>query len=158
MQYIDKVDDDVVRAGEEARASGRLTPLIKIELWSKIQARRLSEGKEELNVEFTAPNHTPLTAEEEVKSKKRRDSNKEAAHRCRQRRKARENENQKELEKLMIKNKDLKEKAAELEEELQFYKGFLSIESSTQVDLNPASPEQQVPGLWTGEDIIEHFL
>jgi hypothetical protein len=63
MQYLDKVDADVVRAGEEAQASGRLTPLIKIELWSKIQARRLSEGKDEMNVEFTAPVPTPVSIE-----------------------------------------------------------------------------------------------
>lgn len=54
------LDSEVVRASAEAQASGRLTPLIKVELWSKIQARRLSEGKEEMAVQFSPPQTTPV--------------------------------------------------------------------------------------------------
>lgn len=61
MQDVNvNLDSEVLRAGEEAQASGRLTPLIKIELWSKIQARRLSEGKEEMTVQFSPPQSTPV--------------------------------------------------------------------------------------------------
>lgn len=54
------LDSEVVKASAEAQASGRLTPLIKVELWSKIQARRLSEGKEEMAVQFSPPRPTPV--------------------------------------------------------------------------------------------------
>lgn len=51
-------DKDVFSAEREALSSGRITPLLKVELWAKIQSRRLSEGKEELKVEFKPPEAT----------------------------------------------------------------------------------------------------
>jgi len=49
------IDDKLKDASFLAMESGRLTPLIKEELWTKIQARRLSEGKDELTVDFKKP-------------------------------------------------------------------------------------------------------
>ncbi|XP_022334219.1 uncharacterized protein LOC111131133 [Crassostrea virginica] len=154
MQDVNvNLDSEVLRAGEEAQASGRLTPLIKIELWSKIQARRLSEGKEEMTVQFSPPQSTPLTEEEEEKSKNRKEKNKEAAQRCRERKKEKTKENEKELMSLLNRNQDLRQQVEELEEEILYYKAMLSVQET------PASPDQQVPGLWTGEeDLLESFL
>ena len=46
----ERIDPDLLEASREAMSSGSITPLLKKELWLKIQSRRLSEGKEELVV------------------------------------------------------------------------------------------------------------
>lgn len=153
------LDSEVVKASAEAKASGRLTPLIKVELWSKIQARRLSEGKEEMAVQFSPPRPTPMTEEEEEKCKKRKESNKEAAQRCRERNKEKRKNTEKELDSLLVRNEELKDTVKNLEEEIEFFKGMLSIQTSDQIEAGPASPEQQVPGLWTvEEDFLEQYV
>ena len=59
----------------------------------------------------------------------------------------------KELMNLLNKNQDLRQQVDELEEEILYYKAMLSVQET------PASPDQQVPGLWTGEeDLLESFL
>ena len=52
----------------------------------------------------------------------------------------------KELMSLLNKNQDLRQQVDELEEEILYYKAMLSVQET------PASPDQQVPGLWTGEE------
>lgn len=54
-------DPRLLHAHEVAIESGRLTPLIKEELWTKIQARRLSSGLSELHVEFNKPTKTDVS-------------------------------------------------------------------------------------------------
>ena len=49
------VDETLLTAQREAIQSGRMTPILKVELWTKIQSRRLSEGKDELKVDFCCP-------------------------------------------------------------------------------------------------------
>lgn len=51
-------DEEVMSASKKALESGRITPLLKVELWAKIQARRLSEGKEEMQVDFEKSPHS----------------------------------------------------------------------------------------------------
>ncbi|XP_063412049.1 uncharacterized protein LOC134694873 isoform X2 [Mytilus trossulus] len=51
-------DEEVMTASKKALESGRITPLLKVELWAKIQARRLSEGKEEMQVDFEKSPHS----------------------------------------------------------------------------------------------------
>nr|KAG5710732.1 hypothetical protein BaRGS_035134 [Batillaria attramentaria] len=48
-------DVALLRATVESLHTGRLTPLIKEELRCRIQSRRLSEGKDELTVQFESP-------------------------------------------------------------------------------------------------------
>ena len=50
--FTDVTDSQLAEAALNAVTSGKLTPLIKVELRSTIQAKRLSEGKEELEVEI----------------------------------------------------------------------------------------------------------
>lgn len=50
-------DADLLAASAQAQATGSLTPILKKELWLKIQTRRLLEGKEEL----VLPTATPTT-------------------------------------------------------------------------------------------------
>ncbi|KAK3093587.1 hypothetical protein FSP39_017778 [Pinctada imbricata] len=47
-----QIDDRLSKANSIALESGVMTPLIKEELWSKIQYRRMSEGLDELRVTF----------------------------------------------------------------------------------------------------------
>ncbi|XP_070181749.1 uncharacterized protein [Littorina saxatilis] len=48
-------DTALLKATVESLNTGRLTPLIKEELRCRIQSRRLSEGKDELMVQFDSP-------------------------------------------------------------------------------------------------------
>lgn len=64
-----------------------------------------------------------------------------------------------ELTSLLLRNEELKDTIKNLEEEMVFYQGMLSIQTSDQIETGPASPEQQVPGLWTvEEDFLEQYL
>lgn len=64
-----------------------------------------------------------------------------------------------ELTSLLLRNEELKDTIKNLEEEMVFYQGMLSIQTSNQIETGPASPEQQVPGLWTvEEDFLEQYL
>ncbi|XP_033735257.1 uncharacterized protein LOC117323863 [Pecten maximus] len=84
----DPSEDEECRLAEAAIAclqSGRLTPLIKEELKYKIQAKRMEQGKKELQVQFTTPNTYELTNEEAMKSDRRRQQNRLAAKKFRKR-------------------------------------------------------------------------
>jgi hypothetical protein len=60
-ENTETVDEEVLLAGQAAMKSGRMTPLLKLELRTKIQSRRLSEGKEELQVQFNRTPRTPVS-------------------------------------------------------------------------------------------------
>lgn len=67
MQELGDLDDlTLVKATYAALESGRLTPLLKEELRCRIQSRRLSEGKDELMVEFTAPTKDEVQRESQT--------------------------------------------------------------------------------------------
>ncbi|XP_076100503.1 cyclic AMP-dependent transcription factor ATF-3-like [Mytilus galloprovincialis] len=80
--------DGFAEATLTALETGELTPLVKEELKYTIQSRRLANGQSELGVEFTEPEQGQLTEEEKEKIVKRREQNKLAARRFRQRRRA----------------------------------------------------------------------
>ena len=54
-------DTALLRATVESLHTGRLTPLIKEELRCRIQSRRLSEGKDELMVQFESPTRSEVS-------------------------------------------------------------------------------------------------
>ncbi|KAL8580788.1 hypothetical protein ACOMHN_018460 [Nucella lapillus] len=54
-------DAVLFKATVESLHTGRLTPLIKEELRCRIQSRRLSEGKEELRVQFESPSRLEVS-------------------------------------------------------------------------------------------------
>ncbi|XP_071081087.1 basic leucine zipper transcriptional factor ATF-like 3 [Haliotis cracherodii] len=78
-----RLDKRVVSAAREAIQSGSLIPLIKEELWCKIQSRRLSEGQGELTLLSTPPVTSKLTPDDVEKRCVRRQQNKRAARRFR---------------------------------------------------------------------------
>uniref|UniRef100_A0A2C9LM56 BZIP domain-containing protein n=1 Tax=Biomphalaria glabrata TaxID=6526 RepID=A0A2C9LM56_BIOGL len=80
-------DAGLLRATMESLECGRLTPLIKEELRCRIQSRRLSEGKEELLVEFPSPTPSHPRPDEVQKRDRRREQNRRAAQKFRKKRK-----------------------------------------------------------------------
>ncbi|KAJ8308877.1 hypothetical protein KUTeg_013751 [Tegillarca granosa] len=133
-----KVDFDpkLLHAHEVAIESGRLTPLIKEELWTKIQARRLSSGLSELHVEFNKPVKNDLTEEEQKRVDMRRLKNREAAKRCRVKRKIKKEETLNELDQLILINRQLKEKVELLEKEIEYV--LMNLKAN---DIYPATTE-----------------
>ncbi|XP_021353814.1 protein fosB-like isoform X2 [Mizuhopecten yessoensis] len=129
-------------AEHAAIQSGVITPLLKEELWTKIQHARLERGLEELKVEVTPPIKTPLTNEEETKVATRREKNRQAAVRCRQKRKTKQKDLEHILEEEVEKNNSLRA----LYQSLQNQKYLLM----AQLGLSPTSPPEEEPArLWT---------
>lgn len=80
--------DELIEATLTALETGVLTPLVKEELKYTIQSRRLASGQGELGVEFKEPRKVELREDEIEKINRRREQNKFAARRFRQKRKA----------------------------------------------------------------------
>ncbi|XP_013094521.2 uncharacterized protein LOC106078242 [Biomphalaria glabrata] len=88
LMDFDEHDEKIINATFKAFQSGTLTPLIKEELRCIIQSRRLAEGKGELQVEFKSPpKKKDMTEDERKRAVKRRQQNREAAQRFRQKQK-----------------------------------------------------------------------
>ncbi|XP_046561993.1 basic leucine zipper transcriptional factor ATF-like 3 [Haliotis rubra] len=113
-------DQELLNAQERALASNSITPLLKQELRYKIQSRRLTEGKDELNVSCsnTSTSHShELTAEEIEKRGKRKEQNRQAAKRFRLKRKDETDAHLQEMELLQQKNTALHAKVKDLLQE-----------------------------------------
>ncbi|KAK6181033.1 hypothetical protein SNE40_008977 [Patella caerulea] len=81
-------DEKTVAAVLASLETNSVTPIIKEGLRSCIQTKRLQEGKEELEIKFTPyKKREPETAEELARAAKRKEQNKLAARRFRQRQK-----------------------------------------------------------------------
>ncbi|KAL3877726.1 hypothetical protein ACJMK2_035391 [Sinanodonta woodiana] len=86
-------DQALERAYTDSILQGTVTPLLKRELHLKIQCKRLSEGKQELEIqEERPPKNYALSEEEILKRNKRLDQNKASAVRSRVRFRQREEE------------------------------------------------------------------
>ncbi|XP_033735914.1 uncharacterized protein LOC117324252 isoform X2 [Pecten maximus] len=132
-----------------ARKSGVITPLLKEELWTKIQHSRLERGLDELKVEVKEHEQTPLTSEEKTKVAHRREKNREAAVRCRQKRKSK----QRELEQILDKEIERKKCLTEKYQTLLDQKHWLMSE----LGLTPTSPpNQESARLWIPTQNQEH--
>ncbi|XP_063412047.1 uncharacterized protein LOC134694873 isoform X1 [Mytilus trossulus] len=112
-------DEEVMTASKKALESGRITPLLKVELWAKIQARRLSEGKEEMQVDFEKSPHSSnvLTKDEQDRARGRRASNRVAAKKCRGKKKLERGNLDQLKNDLEERNLQLKAQIRELEKE-----------------------------------------
>ncbi|KAL3861742.1 hypothetical protein ACJMK2_007765 [Sinanodonta woodiana] len=93
-------DEKLTAAALEALKNGNMTPLIKEELKCTIQAKRMAHGLNELKVEFTEPVKHELNSEEKAKVERRREQNKLAARRFRERQRSLGHKLQKETQKL----------------------------------------------------------
>ncbi|XP_041353199.1 basic leucine zipper transcriptional factor ATF-like 3 [Gigantopelta aegis] len=112
-----KVDQKLADAAREVLLTGRLTPLIKEELKCKIQSRRLSMGQDEMEVNFEAPKRYQLSDEEKAKKLQRKERNKVAARRHRQKTKEDARKLEKTVEKLENQQKSFLEELDKMTKE-----------------------------------------
>ncbi|KAK6181032.1 hypothetical protein SNE40_008976 [Patella caerulea] len=129
---LENLDYQLANAALEVFKSGNMTPLIKEELKTKIQASRLKRGKDELTVEFKSEQKYELSDEEKARISKRKEANRLAAVRFRQRRKSKEQQLSEECDSLEARNAAL---LRELED-LQRQKGGL-LEAISQIRSPP---------------------
>ncbi|XP_060077128.1 fibrous sheath CABYR-binding protein-like [Ylistrum balloti] len=127
-------------AENKAIKTGVITPLLKEELWTKIQHSRLERGLDELKVEMKNPVKTPLTNEEKTKVANRKEKNREAAVRCRQKRKNKQKELEQELEKEKERHRFLSEKCQSLLDEKEWIMSELGLTST---------PKEEHASIWT---------
>ncbi|XP_062585791.1 basic leucine zipper transcriptional factor ATF-like 3 [Saccostrea cucullata] len=85
--YTNSSQDSLMDAALVALDTGEMTPLVKEELKLTIQSRRLAAGMGELTVNFEPPTQSELTEEEKEKVDRRREQNRLAAQRFRQKQK-----------------------------------------------------------------------
>ncbi|CAG5121979.1 unnamed protein product [Candidula unifasciata] len=109
----------LMEAFTQACASKRPTPLLKYELRCLIQARRLTQGKDELAVKFMSPTVLKLSAAELEQVARRRRQNRLAAQRCRQKRKMSQELMVKKIHQLQEQNQQLVMAADLLRQEKQ---------------------------------------
>lgn len=116
-----KFGDELYNRAKESVEKESILPLLKDELRCKIQTKRLSQGLDELKVEFEVKPPTPLTEEEKVRQMFRKHNNRYSAQRCRLKKKETFLQTKKELAKLEEENRQLKQQINKLEEEKDRY-------------------------------------
>ncbi|XP_012946022.1 uncharacterized protein LOC101863713 [Aplysia californica] len=109
----------LLSAARESVRCGRLTPLLKVELKYLIQARRMSEGKDEMEVSFEPRADAQLSASELERVERRRRQNRAAAKKFREKRKSTEESLLKNIQELQETNSRLVEQAKQLRHEKQ---------------------------------------
>lgn len=114
---ISSSQDSLMEAALAALGTGDMTPLVKEELKLTIQSRRLASGKGELRVNFEPPTQSELTEEERVKVDRRREQNRMAAQRFRQKQKTLGDRVQKQVRGLETDNTRLRAELRLLREE-----------------------------------------
>lgn len=114
-------DNDLYDRAKESVARKSLLPLLKDELRLKIQTRRLSQGLDELKVDFEHKPQTPLTEKEREKQCYRKRCNRSSARKCRLKKKQFNYLVKQELVDLRTRNVQLKDKVFQLETEKEFY-------------------------------------
>ncbi|XP_046561992.1 cyclic AMP-dependent transcription factor ATF-3-like isoform X2 [Haliotis rubra] len=100
-------DEKLVVATLATLQSGGPSDIIKEELKYIIQSRRVAEGKGELKVDFSPPEKNELTPQDVERREKRRERNRLAAQRSRERGKRKMDELMHEIEQLQSKNAEL---------------------------------------------------
>ncbi|XP_063447467.1 uncharacterized protein LOC134727009 [Mytilus trossulus] len=114
-------DNDLYDHAKESVARKSLLPLLKDELRLKIQTKRLSQGLDELKVDFKHKPQTPLTEKEREKQCYRKRCNRFSARKCRMKKKQYNYIVKQELTDLRTTNVKLKNKVFQLETEKEFY-------------------------------------
>ncbi|XP_061174301.1 uncharacterized protein LOC133183358 isoform X2 [Saccostrea echinata] len=106
-----------------------LSPLLKEGIKHKIKARRIAEGKEEIRVEFKEPSPERLTPEEEERRKIKREKNKLAAQKCRNKKRKLADTLEEETLRLEEKQEKLQDQVQRLREEREHLLDLLKIHS-----------------------------
>ncbi|XP_069118383.1 basic leucine zipper transcriptional factor ATF-like 3 [Argopecten irradians] len=112
------VDDErLAEAQRVAMETGNLTPLVKEELKYTIMSRREADGKGQLEVTFDDPQQYQLTPEEVQRVERRRQQNRNAARRFRQKQKQSSHEFIKKIQFLESDNTTLRSQLDKLKRE-----------------------------------------
>ena len=118
---IDKLD----KALEEAIAENSITPLVKMELASKVRQRREMDGKGDLQISFDPPKVYQLSEEEVIKIEQRKWRNRRSAERARIKRKSKEDELHQECQILEDQQRSLHSEMRQLNNQVKQYKKIL---------------------------------
>ncbi|KAK3702561.1 hypothetical protein RRG08_042554 [Elysia crispata] len=116
----------LLSAALEAYQSGQITPLLKHELKWVIQLRRLSLGKDEMEVSFDPPTVAQMSDAEMTRAERRRKQNRIAARKFRQKRKSVEEQLVQTIQALKETNSSLEQKAEQLRGEKQALMEFMA--------------------------------
>ncbi|GFO50523.1 transcription factor fos-like 2 [Plakobranchus ocellatus] len=116
----------LLNAALESYESGQITPLLKHELKWMIQLRRLSQGKEEMEVSFDPPTTSQMSEAELTRAERRRKQNRIAARKFRQKRKSVEEQLLQTIQSLKETNSSLEQKAEQLRGEKQALMEFMA--------------------------------
>ncbi|XP_076073482.1 uncharacterized protein LOC143045069 [Mytilus galloprovincialis] len=108
-------DDDSVNQDHCSSTRKPILPFIKAELRCKIQRKRLSQGLQQLQADFTEKQPAILTKVEHEQQIIRKERNKIAARKCRQRKRQITSLLQEKIRELADENKQLKERIRCLE-------------------------------------------
>lgn len=119
-------DPDLFNRAKESVEAKSLLPILKDEIKLKIQAKRLSQGLEELKVEFESKPQSPLTEEELEKQNHRKMHNRVSAKKCRWKKKEFYSRKQQELHDLEKRNQFLKNAIRKIETEKDYYMSKLA--------------------------------
>lgn len=113
--------DELFNRAKESVETASLLPLLKDELRCKIQTKRMSQGLEELKVDFQIKPPMPLTCEERRRQDSRKKNNRYSAKKCRSKKKEFLTGKQQELRQLLEKNRELRESIRSIESEKEYY-------------------------------------
>lgn len=107
---------------EEALAENSITPLVKMELASKVRQRREMNGKGDIQISFDPPKVYQLSSEEVVKIEQRKQRNRRSAEKARIKRKSKEDELQQECQNLEDEQRSLHSEMRQLNSQMKQYK------------------------------------
>ncbi|GFR72448.1 transcription factor fos-like 2 [Elysia marginata] len=138
----------LLSAALEAYQSGQITPLLKHELKWVIQLRRLSEGKDEMEVSFDPPAVNQMSDAEMTRAERRRKQNRIAARKFRQKRKSVEEQLIQTIQALKETNSNLEQKAEQLRNEKQALMEFMA----DHLLVCPCLSQLQLESLAIGDD------
>lgn len=132
---LDAKDEVLQKASIEAKESGSILPLLKVEIQCKIKQKLLEKGEDEITFMMSSPprkRRTELTPEELEKKKIRQDQNKKAAKKFRQKEKAKKNSLDREIKEQREKNEKLRSQVQRLELEIaNIWKCISNIKNET---------------------------
>ncbi|KAL4238492.1 Cyclic AMP-dependent transcription factor ATF-3 [Mactra antiquata] len=132
MFSVDDIDEAKLHiAALEAYSTGNITPILKEELKYYIQSRRLSEGKNELVVDFNQNTHikkeTILRPDEIERLERRKAQNRRASAKFRMKKKSEIERLEQTCADLQTRNKELSDEIKHLTEERNKFYQILGI-------------------------------
>ncbi|XP_041351157.1 cyclic AMP-dependent transcription factor ATF-3-like [Gigantopelta aegis] len=119
-------DTRLERAAARAAETNNLTPLLKEELRLQILTKRHAKGKTEIDIDFkTEPRSYKLRPDEIEKKRRRREQNRVAAQKCRQKKKICQTYLFLEYQRQQQRNKELEEQVRQLRFEKSELEAFV---------------------------------